>query len=423
MYISGDVEFPRRKGIEKRSLAGDLLWAQSSPVYDWVQGTGLIADNSGLYAIGSEGLPRRGRIEKISFSDGSALWSQSSDPTSIQHHLFFDGSLYGSGVYAVGTDSIPGDYQWHIEKRSSADGSLSWAKMNNPSGGQDAAEDVAIDSTGMYVSGYEDRGGVRFARIEKREIGASVNVDLRIADGVNPPSDGPLAVPAGADLNLTWTSTGAASCAITSGAGWAHAAPMPLNSVAPDVVPATVDSTYTLSCTDAGGTTVADSVVVTLTESLKVCEGVCDSGSAVLGSSATGAIRTSVPMFRGSTRNLKACWNTAPNCTMATGDVTATATWNETAAGTVQFQPLDAQNRKPLFASAAGSEDIGATYGIASALMTANVVCAPTVTCATATESGQYCPDESFTFVDDCGTTQNCGGGTRYCDFNLREVE
>jgi hypothetical protein len=254
--------------------------------------------------------------------------------------------------------------------------------------------------------------------IQKRGIPPLVNVDLKINA-----SDGPLAVPTGSNMNLTWASTGAATCAITGGAGWAHTPPLPLSSAAPDVVAATGASTYTLSCTNAWGMAASDSVVVTIANSLKVCEGSCSSGVAPLGTSVTGATRIAFPMIQGTTRNLKACWNTAPDCSLFAGDVTGATVWSETLADTVQFQALNVTTQKPLFAGAAGSEDIAATYGGVSALMTANVICVPTEICATYSDRSRYCPDQAFSFVDSCGVVQNCSGGNRYCEFNVKEVE
>jgi len=85
-------------------------------------------------------------------------------------------------MYVVGVDESPGpgsgNYQWRIEKRSLTDGSLvagfgaGGVVTINPSTGFDMAWGIAIDSTAMYVVGYDESPGPGSGnyqwRIEKR---------------------------------------------------------------------------------------------------------------------------------------------------------------------------------------------------------------------------------------------------------------
>jgi hypothetical protein len=75
-----------------------------------------------------------------------------------------------TGIYVVGYDSSPGNSQWRIEKRSLNDGSLIWSVTSNPSSGSDSANSVAVDSTGIYVVGYDYAPGNYQWRIEKRNL-------------------------------------------------------------------------------------------------------------------------------------------------------------------------------------------------------------------------------------------------------------
>ncbi len=69
-----------------------------------------------------------------------------------------------SGLYVVGYEQTPvmaGDVQWRIEKRSLTNGLLigplgtGGVVTSNPSSGDDKATAVAVDSSGLYVVGYD----------------------------------------------------------------------------------------------------------------------------------------------------------------------------------------------------------------------------------------------------------------------------
>jgi hypothetical protein len=70
-------------------------------------------------------------------------------------------AIDSTAMYVVGYDYSPGDYQWRIEKRSLTDGNLvsefgvGGVVTSNPSTASDVAFSVAIDSTAMYVVGYD----------------------------------------------------------------------------------------------------------------------------------------------------------------------------------------------------------------------------------------------------------------------------
>ena len=72
----------------------------------------------------------------------------------------------------------PGNCQWRIEKRNLSDGALvvgfgtGGVVTNNPSGRTDWAGFIAIDSTYMYVTGYDESPGAGNEqwRIEKRNL-------------------------------------------------------------------------------------------------------------------------------------------------------------------------------------------------------------------------------------------------------------
>jgi hypothetical protein len=54
-------------------------------------------------------------------------------------------------------------------KRDLDDGTLVWKKFSNPSDGWDKTHGVTVDSTGVYIVGYDGVKGARW-RIEKRHL-------------------------------------------------------------------------------------------------------------------------------------------------------------------------------------------------------------------------------------------------------------
>jgi len=83
-------------------------------------------------------------------------------------------AIDSTAMYVVGYDYSPGNDQWRIEKRSLTDGGLvtgfetGGVVTGNPSTGSDAAWGIAIDSTAMYVVGYDWSPYNGQWRIEKR---------------------------------------------------------------------------------------------------------------------------------------------------------------------------------------------------------------------------------------------------------------
>ncbi|MFA7309014.1 MAG: hypothetical protein WC045_02990 [Patescibacteria group bacterium] len=77
-------------------------------------------------------------------------------------------------LYAVGHDTSPGNNQWRIEKRyiTNYDYDTSFGTSgvmaNNPSSGDDRALELDIDTTSMYIAGYDVTPGNARWRIEKR---------------------------------------------------------------------------------------------------------------------------------------------------------------------------------------------------------------------------------------------------------------
>lgn len=229
-------------------------------------------------------------------------------------------------------------------------------------------------------------------------------------------STGPLTVTQGSPLNLNWDTTGATSC-MAWGASWATGTAIPLTGSTS--FPANQSDTYIIQCTGPGGTTTS-SIQVIIQNTLKICQNSCNSGATRGTTTNTG----SFTLTQGGTQNLVACFNSATGCTDPSGDVTASATWNENTSSSVIS--LSGGTPKTVTAGTAGNENISVTYNGQTASTQATVTCVPTYTqssCATHPEAQKHCQNEGFTIPDNgCGVPVSCTGGTKTCDFNWKEV-
>lgn len=225
-------------------------------------------------------------------------------------------------------------------------------------------------------------------------------------------SDGPLSVGQSTPLSITWTSTNTTSCA-AYGAGWGSGGGVPTSSGTPVVISANASDTYIIQCTGPSGTA-TDSVQVTLTNTLKVCQNSCSSGVQ------RGNVNTtqSFTLAQGGVQNLVACYNPAPNCTDSTGDVTTSTAWSETPSNTVS---LSGTNPKVVTGNQAGTEGISASYNSQTNNMSVTVTCVPTVSCDNAPGRENYCQDQPFEVDNGCGINITCNG-TKTCDYNWKEV-
>lgn len=101
-------------------------------------------------------------------------------------------------LYLAGYDSSGVDNQWHIEKRSTSDGSLVSAfgtngvVTNDPSTGADQILAIASSSDALFFGGYDTAAGAGQWRIEKRDATDGSLVTAFDTDGViqfNPAGD------------------------------------------------------------------------------------------------------------------------------------------------------------------------------------------------------------------------------------------
>lgn len=152
-------------------------------------------------------------------------------------------------------------------------------------------------------------------------------------------------------------------------------------------------------------------------DSLKMCLSSCDSGS----SNFDGG---SITLNANEQRYLKACYNDHIGCTSAVGDKTnetLDTTWvaNDTPDDAISTDATAGHITANVISGSNKSEDYSATYGLSTMTVTVNVVCNDPVSCSS--EELNHCAGEAFVLTNSCGQTANCVG-TRYCDFNWKEV-
>ncbi|PLX20977.1 hypothetical protein C0584_04300 [Candidatus Parcubacteria bacterium] len=105
----------------------------------------------------------------VQAAGGDPVWVKTSNIPAVRE-VMEKVESDATGVYIVGSDLVPGNYQWVIEKRTHSSGALIWRKTSNPSSGAEYPESIAIDSTGIYVGGYDAAPGDNQWRIEKRNL-------------------------------------------------------------------------------------------------------------------------------------------------------------------------------------------------------------------------------------------------------------
>lgn len=166
---------------------GGIVVDNPSTGYDTYAAVAI--DATYLYAVGFDEVPGVGdwqwRIEKRLLSDGSLdpLFGIGGVVTSKPSVL--DDSAWGVAIdstfiYVTGYDESPGsgDWQWRTEKRYISDGSpdtnfgIGGAVVDNPSPDDDTPWALAVDSTFVYIVGYDETAGSGDLqwRIEKRFI-------------------------------------------------------------------------------------------------------------------------------------------------------------------------------------------------------------------------------------------------------------
>ena len=191
--------------IDIKAAAGDLITSfgtngavTSNPSsYNYGDISKSIAiDSTYMYVVGHDMSPGDGnyqwRIEKRNLSNGALVTSfdgdgiVTSNPSS-NNEIAYSIAIDSTYMYVVGYGGILGsNVQWHIQKRNLSNGALVTSfdgdgiVTSNPSSYQDVAHSIAIDSTYMYVVGYDQSSGDGNSQwhIEKRNLSNGALVEV-----------------------------------------------------------------------------------------------------------------------------------------------------------------------------------------------------------------------------------------------------
>ena len=157
----------------------------------------IAIDSNYIYIAGYDYSPGKAqwRIEKRDVKTGALVNTFDGDGVvesnpSEDHEGACSIAINSSFIYVAGYDCSPGNAQWRIEKRDIITGSLVGAfngdgvVESNPSDGGDAIYSIAIDSSYIYVAGYDNSPGNLQWRIEKRDINTGALVNAFDGDGV-----------------------------------------------------------------------------------------------------------------------------------------------------------------------------------------------------------------------------------------------
>ncbi len=381
---------------------------------DWVRlepyGSGAIGvmalDGSNLYTVSSSAywggfsMVYASRLEKRPLMNGPALWAIDTADKTIA--LAVDGT---SGLYRGYVASGDASHRMMLDKRSLLDGqqigtttiaSGVLTSMRAIAGffGGYLTNNLSVDASGLYIAGRDESGftwgSLNSARIEKYNHFGSVPGSCGPADGI-PTATAPTPTPATPPNNLC--TSGSTPTVTDAGASftWTCDGPDGLP-VTPDDAACSAPKIATLSLCTTGGIPIA---------------------------STPGPHSRS--LVAGTSEILNAYYDTTPNICGDTSPVT-NASWSDDPLSTVVSIAGATASPQTVTAGASGTERVTISRGAETILLdyTVSVPCNPTTTCGE--QSRDYCQGQPFTIPDNgCGSPLNCTG-TRFCDFNWKEV-
>jgi hypothetical protein len=163
--------------------SGSVIWTSTFNIAADAGPSTLAVAPSGLYAAGTvrnQSWGERGgyewHVEARNPATGSVLWAVN-DSSSIANYTTVEGiASDGAAIYVVGV-VYPSFFntsvsEWKMEARSQKDGSQLWAVTSDPANGTNVPWAVAADSSGVYFVGVDSggwKGSIEW-RIEKRSL-------------------------------------------------------------------------------------------------------------------------------------------------------------------------------------------------------------------------------------------------------------
>lgn len=269
-----------------------------------------------------------------------------------------------------------------MERRSLADGSLLWSKPI--SGNSYNVNYLTYDGTYLYGLFTDPSWNVVYSKMNASPVYCGP------ANGV-PAATAPTPTPATPPNNLCTSGSAPTVTATGTSFAWTCDGLDGLPST-PDDAACSAPRAATLSLCTAGGIPIASTAGP-------------HSRSLVIGTSEV----------------LNAFYDTTPYICGDTSPVT-NATWSDDPLSTVVSIAGATASPQAVTAGTSGTERVAISRGVETILLdyTVSASCTPTTTCGE--QSRNYCQGQPFTIPDNgCGFSLECTG-TRFCDFNWKEV-
>lgn len=176
------------------NTAGRIAENPGGHVADRIQAMAI--DSASMYLAGydSIGYDNEWRIEKRNLTDGALVTAFdtdgviTTDPSTGADQIFAIATTT-THIFLAGFDTAPGNNQWRIEKRDGTTGALMTAFDTdgiiqfNPAGDVDQITSIAVDSSFLYVTGFED-DDTGVWRIHKYDITDGSLVTAFDTDGI-----------------------------------------------------------------------------------------------------------------------------------------------------------------------------------------------------------------------------------------------
>lgn len=133
--------------IKKLKSTGETVWRiTEGDSENFALGVCLYEDS--IFIVGSA-YPNLWRSERRNKSDGSIVWTKTSNSSPYGYNFAYSVCTDGENVFISGADEQPGTAPWGLESRKFLDGDLNYYVMDDASGYSDVA--FTNDISGDYI--------------------------------------------------------------------------------------------------------------------------------------------------------------------------------------------------------------------------------------------------------------------------------